>query len=78
MYPLKDPEKIGQVVYPSRLNGHEAKMLYDPGASHSFVDFEWAQRAGLRVQPVYRRTTLQHFSGTSDGAFKGLLHGQGI
>ena len=71
MFPHLDPEKVGQIVYHVQLNGHIAKMLYDPGASHSFIDVGLANKVGLKIHPLFRRTTLQHFSGSTDGAIKG-------
>ena len=38
IYPIVDPAKIGQLIYPVRANGVEGRMLYDPGASHCFID----------------------------------------
>ena len=71
LFPCKDPDDVGQIVYPAKVNGHSAKMLYDPGASHSFIDLQWAVKAGLRVHPIQRKTTLQHFSGSTEGAIRG-------
>ena len=73
IYPVVDPAKVGQLIYSAMANGVEGRMLYDPGASHCFVDSVWAQKAGLRLSAGPTRTTLHHFQGSAKGAIKGLV-----
>ena len=48
--PLEDPLKIGQLYYPATIDGKQAKMLYDPGASHCFMDWKWAVDNGIEIR----------------------------
>ena len=59
----------GQLFYPATLEGSLAKMLYDPGASHCFLDLDWARDKGIRIRPR-PSTSLNMFQGTALGAIK--------
>ena len=74
VYPLSDPNKTGQLFYPVSLQGYECRMLYDTGASHCFLDADWAKQVGLSVRRVSGKATLHHFGGAAENAVKGVCH----
>ena len=39
MVPIEDPTKTGQLFYSASVDGRQGKMLFDPGASHCFMDW---------------------------------------
>ena len=67
--PLDDPAKTGQLYYSASLDGKQGKMLYDPGASHCFLDWKWAQDNGIRIRAC-PQSSLHMFQGTAQGAIK--------
>ena len=67
--PLEDPMKVGQLFYPATMDGKAARMLYDPGASHCFLDWQWAQDNGIRVRTC-SSASLNMFQGTALGAIQ--------
>ena len=67
--PLEDPTLVGQLYYPAAVDGKSAKMLYDPGASHSFMDWQWAQDHGIHIRAC-PSSSLNMFQGTATGAIK--------
>ena len=44
-------------------------MLYDPGASYCFIDWNWADKHGIRMRPR-PSTSLKMFQGMALGAIK--------
>ena len=67
--PIDNPSVTGQLHFSTTVEGVQAKMLYDPGASHCFIDWDWAHRNGIRIRlrPV---SLLNMFQGTALGAIK--------
>ena len=74
IYPLHDPKETGQLFYPVHIQGHAVKMLYDTGASHCFLDAEWARQVGLTIRRVSGKATLHHFGGSAENAVQGVCH----
>ena len=67
--PTNNPNETGQLHYNVTIEGVQAKMLYDPGASHCFMDWNWADKHGIRVRPR-PSSSLNMFQGTALGAIK--------
>ena len=67
--PMENPSETGQLHFATTLDGASAKMLYDPGASHCFMDWEWAHKNGIHIRPR-QSTSLKMFQGTALGAIK--------
>ena len=67
--PTNNPNETGQLHYNVTIEGVQAKMLYDPGASHCFIDWNWADKHGIRVRPR-PSSSLNMFQGTVLGAIK--------
>ena len=67
--PTNNPHETGQLHFHVTIEGAQAKMLYDPGASHCFIDWNWADKYGIRVRPR-PSTSLKMFQGTALGAIK--------
>ena len=64
LVPLKNPATSGQLIFQVQLEGKPAQMLYDPGATHCFLDLQWTKKHGLMVHDR-PRVPLQLFVGTS-------------
>ena len=71
--PLDDPHKLGQLYFPATIDGKQAKMLYDPGASHCFMDWQWAKENGIEMRAC-EESSLSLFQGTSVGAIKWFFY----
>ena len=69
LVPLENPGETGQLYYKGHMDGVTGRMLYDPGASHCFMDYTWAKKNGLRIRPR-PSTSLNMFQGTALGAVK--------
>ena len=74
IYPLNNPKETGQLFYPVYVQGQLGKMLYDTGASHCFLDANWARQIGLTIRRVSGKATLHHFGGAAENAVKGVCH----
>ena len=57
----EDPGQTGQIILTVNLDGVPARTLFDPGASHSFVDIDWAREHDLRLLPLPRPMSLSMF-----------------
>ena len=64
LVPLRNPATTGQLILQVELEGKPAQMLYDPGATHCFLDLQWSRKNGLKVQDR-PAIPLQLFVGTS-------------
>ena len=51
LVPLQNPDESGQLYFATSIDGSGGKILYDPGASHCFLDYNWARRNGLKIRP---------------------------
>ena len=67
--PVDNPNVTGQLHFITTVEGIQARMLYDPGASHCFMDYDWAHRNGIRMRPR-PSSSLNMFQGTALGAIK--------
>ena len=72
-YPLKDPRKAQQLYYAARVDGRPGTMLYDLGASHSFVDLRWIKKHGLKTFTNKMKTEVHLFIGVLENAVPSLL-----
>ena len=69
VFPLQDPARAGQLIYPAEVDTKPAKMLLDPGASHCFMDWQWAQDNNIPIRAC-PETSINLFQGTALGAIK--------
>ena len=67
--PMDNPATTGQLHFKVTVEGAQATMLYDPGASHCFMDWGWANKHQIRVKPR-PSSSLNMFQGTALGAIK--------
>ena len=67
--PIDNPSVTGQLHFTTTVEGIQAKMLYDPSASHCFMDWDWAHRHGIRMRPR-PCSSLNMFQGTALGAIR--------
>ena len=63
----EDPEKTGQLILTVDMDGVPTRTLFDPGASHSFVDTEWARRHQKKMVDLPRPMTLSMFQEGNTG-----------
>ena len=67
--PKENPNLTGQLHFTVSLEGSSATMLYDPGASHCFLDWEWAHKNHIKMKPR-PSSSLNMFQGTALGAIR--------
>ena len=63
MFPIRPPNKLGQLLYKFCIEGYDVTTLLDLGASHSFVTRNWAMGKGLDLVPIRPPRPVGLFSG---------------